>query len=301
MTEKMNVDLQWNELNIILAIGRAGTLSGAAKLLSQSHSTVFRQINAIEKKLGVRFFERLPHGYIKTEAGETAVRSAEKIDDEMHGLARELIGKDSRLQGTIRLTAPEGLSQTLLAPLLASFCQSHPDIHIDLIVSGSDLALSRREADLALRVTNKPPETSIGRRISLFRFGLYTTQNYLTKHKDAEFEDYDWLLNDDSRNWFSASFWKKIANPQTKRAFSSNSIMSIFNACKSGLGVAPLPCFLGDSDKKLKRILIPAQETELELWLLTHPDLRSTTRIRTLMTFLYESLEEHTALLQGIS
>ncbi len=299
MGDKRNIDLAWNDLNVILAIGRAGTLSGAAKLLDQSHSTVFRQINAIEKKLGVRFFERLPHGYVKTEAGEAAVCSAEKIDDEIHGLARELIGKDSRLQGTIRLTAPEGLSQTLLAPLLASFCKTHPDIHIDLIVSGSDLALSRREADLALRVTSKPPETSIGRRICLFRFGLYATQSYLKKHENAELDDFDWLLNDDSRNWFSASVWKQIANVRTKSVLSSNSIISILNACKFGLGVAPLPCFLGDTEKKLSRISLISQDPVFELWLLTHPDLRNTTRMRALMSFLYESLVEHAELMQG--
>ena len=290
--------MQWNDLKIILAIGRSGTLTGAAKLLEQNHSTVFRQINAIEKKLGVRFFERLATGYVKTEAGEMAVRTAERIDQEMHSLARELIGKDLRLQGSIILTAPEGLSQTLLAPLIAKFCKAHPDIHIDLVVSSSELALTRREADLAIRVTSKPPDTSIGRRVSAFGFCLYATLGYLNKYKHADLEDYDWLLADDSQNWFPNADWKKITKTRTKTVISSNSIMAIVNACKNGLGVALLPCFLGDSEKKLVRVQKPSAP-KLELWVLSHPDLRHTARVRALKMFLFESLEQYKDLFEG--
>ena len=161
--------MEWDDLKVILAIGRAGTLSGAARSLELNHSTVFRRINQIEKKLGVRFFDRLPQGYVMTDAGEAAMSAAETIEDKVNSLARELVGKDLRLQGTIRVTAPEGVSLELLVPHLARFCKKHPDIHIDLVATGSALQLARREADLAVRVTTKPPDTSIGRRVCLFR------------------------------------------------------------------------------------------------------------------------------------
>ena len=144
--------MEWNDLQLILGVGRAGSLAGAARLLSMNHSTVFRRLNSIEKTLGVRLFERFPTGYVLTEAGESAMRSAEIVEDEMHHLARELVGKDLRLQGKIRVTAPEGLSQKILGPHLAKFCQLHPDIQIDLAAMSGEVQLSRREADLALRV-----------------------------------------------------------------------------------------------------------------------------------------------------
>jgi DNA-binding transcriptional LysR family regulator len=291
--------MEWDDLKIILAIGRAGTLSGAAKSLNLNHSTVFRRINIIEDKLNVRFFERMPNGYILTEAGEVAMLAAEKIDDEMNSLTRELVGKDLRLQGTIRVTAPEGVSLKLLQPIFADFIKLNPEIHIDLVVTGSTLQLSRREADLAVRVTNKPPETSIGRRICHFRFGVYASRGYLKSKKDFSLKEHDWILLDNSSNWFPQSFWKKMGHPGVKLIFSSDSTMAIVNAVKDGLGVAPLPCFLGDSETKLVRIVEPTEEMALELWLLTHPDLRHTTRVKALMNFLYEALLQKKELIEG--
>lgn len=299
ITVQMGWVLEWNDLKIILSIGRAGTLSGAARALNLSHSTVFRQINAIEEKLDVRFFDRLPHGYVLTEAGETAMHAAENIDDEFHNLARELVGKDLRLQGSIRVTAPEGLTSTLLGPYLVNFCKTHPDIHIDLVVTGNALQLSRREADLAVRVTNKPPDTSIGRRICRFQFGLYASRNYLKTSKHSNLTDCNWLMTDDYREWFPPAIRKKIGQPAANVIFSSNSIMAALNAAKEGLGLAILPCFLGDADKKLVRVLQPAEEMSLELWLLTHTDLRHTARVRALMHFLYDSFKNHKDLIEG--
>ena len=291
--------MEWNDLNIILAIGRSGSLSGAARALKMNHSTVFRRINAIEQKSGVRFFERIHTGYILTEAGEAAMRAAEYIDDEVHTLSRELLGRDLRLQGTIRVTAPEGIAMQLLVPHLASFSRSHPEIHIDLAVTSIALHLSRREADLAVRVTNNPPETAIGRRVCGFRFGIYASKNYLKKHHQPILEDCDWLIPDGSSDWFLTSFWKKLGLTRANIVFSSNHIMSIMEAAREGLGIAPLPCFMGDRDKKLVRVIDPPEEMTLALWLLTHPDLRHTARVKALTNYLYTALSNDKNLLEG--
>ena len=167
--------MQWNDLSIVLEICRAGTLAGAARALGVNHSTVFRRLNNIEDKMGVRFFERLPHGYVMTGAGEAAMRAAENIDDVVLGLSRDLLGKDTRLQGPISITAAEGVSLHLLGPCLEQFCRQHPQINIKLLVTSSDLQLSRREADLAVRVTNDPPDSSLGRRLCRFRILSHQT------------------------------------------------------------------------------------------------------------------------------
>lgn len=295
--------MDWNDLKIVLAISRAGTLSGAAKSLDMNHSTVFRRINMIEKKLGVRFFDRLPQGYIMTDAGEAAMRTAETIDNEVNSLSRELVGKDLRLQGNIIVTAPEGVSLKLLRPIISAFLKLHPEIKIDLIVTGSTLKLARREADIAIRVTNNPPDTSIGRRVCKFRFGFYASKLYVKKNDEYGVENYDWLLLDDSRQWFPQSVWKKMGLSNLHQAqnvvFRSDSTMAIVNAAIDGLGVAPLPCFLGDEEKKLTRVIDVPEEMELELWILMHPDLRHTARVLALKTFLYESLEKKRNLLEG--
>jgi len=294
--------MDWDDLRVVLAIGQAGSLSGAARSLGQNHSTVFRRINAIEKKFGVRFFDRLPQGYVMTDAGEMAVVAAERINGEVNDLSRELIGKDLRLQGSIRVTAPEGISLKILQPAINEFCKQHPEIQIDLVVTGNALQLSRREADLAIRVTNKPPDTSIGKRVSQFRFGLYASKAYLNKCDFERPQTFDWLLMDDSRNWFTQSHWKILRHPAANTVVSSDSITIIMMAAKAGLGIAPLPCFLGDDEQDLVRINTGiSNETNLplELWLLMHSDLRNTARVRALMTFLYEHLKKSSDLFAG--
>ena len=291
--------MDWNDLKIILAIGRAGSLAGAARVLELNHSTVFRRVNDIEKRLGVRFFERLAQGYVLTEAGEMAMRAAEQIDSEVHSLTRELIGKDLRLQGDIHVTAPEGVSLKLLNTPLTKFCKTHSDIRIDLIMTGSTLQLARREADLAVRVTTKPPDTSIGRRVCRFRFGVYATSAYLKKHQSGGMDGFAWILTEDSRDWFANTVWKKYVQPGAQIKFTSNSTMAVVNAVREGLGAAILPCFLGDSENKLKRVIEPQDEMSLELWLLMHPDLRHTARVKALMQYLYDYLVSQKDLFEG--
>ena len=282
--------LNWDDLKIILAICRTGTLSGAARMLGSSHSTIFRQINAIEEKFATRFFNRLPNGYQMTEAGEAASHVASNIEEEIYALSRELQGKDLRLQGKIRLTAPEGISHYLLSPLLTQFYRLHPDIHIDLLITSHPLELARQEADLAIRVTTNPPESSIGRKICDFNSAMYATKSFLAKSKNKTINEYELLMSNDGLNWTPSSIWKNRTKPNI--IFTCDSILGVVNAAKDGLGAAVLPCFIGDQEKKLQRITDPLYELGSELWILTHTDLRQTARVRALMTHLYESLCE---------
>jgi DNA-binding transcriptional LysR family regulator len=293
--------MEWGDLNVILAIGRAGSLAGAARTLELNHSTVFRRLNDIEQRLGVRLFERLPQGYVLTEAGEAAMRSAERIESEVHELTRDLNGRDLRLQGTVRITAPEGISIRLLAPLLAQFGKTHPYIRIELIVTGHTLQLAQREADLAVRVTAKPPDTSIGKRICEFRFAAYATPEYIKSVEGVTPDAYQWLMTEDSRDWFAASVWKKFLPPEIQIKFMSNSTLAVVNMVREGLGVAVLPCFLGDNESGLVRMLEPRDDMSLDLWLLIHPDLRHTARVKVLMQYLYENLTQQKSLIEGIS
>ncbi|HYF08639.1 MAG TPA: LysR family transcriptional regulator, partial [Acetobacteraceae bacterium] len=110
----------WNDLRLVLALARAGTLSSAARTLGVNHSTAFRRLNAIEGRLGVRLFERLPGGaYVATSAGERVAAAAERVETEAAALDREITGRDHRLTGRVRLTASETFAYRLLAPLMA--------------------------------------------------------------------------------------------------------------------------------------------------------------------------------------
>ncbi|HMB72555.1 MAG TPA: LysR family transcriptional regulator [Gammaproteobacteria bacterium] len=291
--------MDWDDLKLVLAICRTGTLSGAARALGVNHSTVFRRINAIEDELEVRLFDRQPRGYVMTEAGEAVQRSAQRIDDQVHDLTRELLGRDLRLEGPLRVTAPEGVAIRVLTPLLGKFCKAHRNIQMDLVTTSDALRLSRREADVAVRVTRKPPQNLIGRRICDFSFAMYASRGYRNQHRDADLEDLDWILTEESFDQLPASLWKKKDRAAAHVALTSNNVMVTIAAAKQGSGVVPLPCFLGDAEKGLMRMTDPLEELTMELWVLTHPDLRNTARVRALMRFLVDELGKLTSAFEG--
>lgn len=293
---EVNLTMNWDDLRVVLAICREGSLSGAAKALGTSHSTVFRQINAIESRLSTRFFNRLSHGYEMTEAGEAVLERASSIEEDILDLERELQSKDRRLKGNIRLTAPEGLTNRLLLPHIASFYHQHPDIQVDLIVSSDDLQLARHEADIALRTTTKPPPYCIGRKIGDFNIAVYASDAYLQKVPQRAFQHYDYLLIDNGVNWFPPPYWQTDEPPNI--VFKCSSIISITRAAIEGIGAAVLPCVIGESEPQLKRVT-PPFASSTELWILTHADLRQTARVKALMEHLYQCLSEEKDIMTG--
>ena len=188
----------------------------------------------------------------------------------------------------------------LVPPVLAQFCDRHPAISIDLVVTSTAVDLSRREADIALRVTDKAPDTSVGRRVCEFRFCVYASRRYLEKNKDRALQDHRWVLTDTEIDWLIPLIWRNRAQASERIVFSSSLTLSTVTAGKEGMGVVLLPCFLGDAECDLVRVTDPPDSLAFELWVLTHPDLRHTARIIALMAYLRESLEKKKDLISGI-
>lgn len=295
---KEGLELEWNDLNVILAIGRTGSLSGAARTLGQNHSTIFRRINNIESSTQVRFFERLPNGYVPTEAGTTAIKYAERIENEVHALSREVLGQDLRLQGKIRISAPEAFTTRISPKLFAEFCRRHPQVTIEVAGSHAAADLTRREADIVIRATAKPPDTSLGRKVCDFRFGLYATPAYLERHRETPLAELDWCLIQGTGDWLVPHVWKKKEHCERRTMFSCSTTLAVINAAAEGMGITLMPCYVADVDNRLVRIELLEQHT-LELWVLTHPDLRHTARVKALMSFMHEALTKDAELFEG--
>ena len=293
------MELEWNDLTVILAVCRAGTLSGAARRLGHNHSTIFRKINAIEDKTGVRFFERLPDGYVMTEAGQIVMRYAERIENEVHALGREVLGQDMRLQGKIRVTAPEGITTQMAPALLAEFCRLNPGVSIDITGGSSAIDLTRREADVAIRATTKPPDTSLGRKVCDFRFAIYSSPQYLQQNKERPIQEQNWSLIQGTVDWLVPHIWKKKMHGERQTIFSSSTSFAVLNATAEGMGFTLMPCYLGDADGRLVRVGDPFEALTMELWILTHPDLRHTARVKALIAYLYDSFKKEADLFEG--
>lgn len=298
----------WNEPRLVLAVKRAESLTGAAKALGIDHSTAFRRLNALEERLGVRLFERLPGGaYAATPAGERMVTAAERMEDEALALDRDLTGRDHRLSGRLRVTSSETLAFRLLTRYLAAFRQAHPGIVVELVVDNRVLSLSRREADVALRPM-RPSEGDLwGRKLADVAWTIYGARSYLEANGGALFSPADLARHaiiawEESAASIHAANWIKRTAPVEAIAYRTNSVVNQFVAVKAGIGLALLPCYLGDGDADLVRALPhPLPEIAGELWIVTHVDLKRTARVRAFFDVIGGGLARERELFDGRS
>lgn len=291
--------LEWSDLELILAICRAESLSGASRILGVNHSTVSRKINAIEDKTGVRFFDRMPSGYFMTEAGEAVLEHAERIETEVHELGRKVLGRDMALNGRIRLTCSEGIAVELVPSMIAEFRSRHPNVSIHIEPRHAALDLSRSEAEVAIRYTKKPPETAFGRKVCGFRAALYSSRKYLNQMAGAPLAEHNWCVAADTANWLVPSIMPSIDAVDRNTVLSSGSPQAVINAVAAGQGSMVMACNLADADPRLVRISENLEHLSLDVWILTHSDLRRTARIRALMKHLYEGLSAKRAEFHG--
>ena len=289
----------WDDLRYFLAVAKTGSLSGAARRLGVNHSTVFRRIGAFETELGVRLFERLPSGYLLTQAGEEMREGALRVEDEIASLSRKVTGQDLRLSGMIRVTTLDMLAFGLLPRHLANFRTVYPGIEVELIVGNATLNLNRREADIALRVGNTPPETLVGRRVGRLVFAIYGSVDYHAGKPGIGLEAHDWIGFDTEHAALTRRF--KAFLPKVQSLLRTNPIAAAIAATKAGMGLAPLPCGLADLEPDLVRVAALPEDFTLDLWLLTHEDLRQTARIRAFLDFMAKELAKEASVLEGRS
>jgi DNA-binding transcriptional LysR family regulator len=292
--------IEWDDLRYILAVASAGSLAGAARNLGVNHTTVLRRVGAFEARLGLRLFERMPTGYVLTVGGEELVAAARQIDDTVTSLERKLAGQDLRLSGAIRVTSTDTLMVSILPEILAEFRAAHPGIGIEVALSNVMLNLTRREADIAIRPAKDPPETLVGRRIAKIAFAIYGSSQYLSRRRKIDdLSGHQWVGPDDSLADTSVAQWMRSELPESEVVLRADSLLAMREAARAGLGLAALPCYLGDTSSGLVCVHRPIAAMQTMLWILTHEDLRRTARIRAFTEFAAKAFARRRPLLEG--
>jgi DNA-binding transcriptional LysR family regulator len=280
--------LDWDDLRVALAVADAGSLAGAARALNVNHTTALRRLDALEARLNTRLFERQRGGYVPTEAGELLAQEAREIAPRVHDIERRLLGRDLRLTGYVRVTTAFVTMAYLLPSVLADFARSHPGIEVEVAESGALLDLSRRQADVALRISNQVPEHWVGRALGTVHYKVYAKRSApgLPQRKTALrtlLDSAPWIAfeREGSANRYARWMQQHIAPAQVRlRVDIYNSIVSML---RTGLGVGMLPTFVEASEPELMPISATIDELSTPLWVLTHPDLRRTARIQAFM------------------
>lgn len=292
--------LEWNDYRVVLAIHRTGGLAPAARLLGINHATVFRQVNAMEARLGARLFDRHRSGYGLTAVGEVALAAAETMETQVLAAERRMAGGDLSLSGSIRVTAPDDMVQRLLLPMFVDFRARYPKIELEVIVDNRFLNLSRREADIAIRPTSTAPEAMVGVNIGPLAMASYGAPALAARIGEGEaVSNLPWIGWEDGAQSIAFGGYFQRMNPPPLFVYRANSLLAQISAAECGIGIALLPCFAGDSSASLQRVGPPDRSTSSSLWLLTHPDLKRAARIKAFLEFMSGALRKKRKLLAG--
>ena len=288
--------LDWDELRSFLAIARQGTLSGAARALKVQQSTMGRRLEALETRAGARLFQKTPGGFVLTAAGEAVLAHVERMDVEALAVERAITGQDVRLEGIVRLTTVETLAVELLMPVFAAFRERYPGITLEVVTDTRSLSLTKREADVALRLARLTQNDLAVRKVGDLAYGVYASPGYLERHGTPDFgagapghravlADED-LMGTPEMAWFS-----RLMTAATV-AMRSNSRYAQRAAGMAGIGLVCLARYLGDACPGLARLSTDAGSPPpaRELWLAVHNDTRHTPRIRALTELLTTEL-----------
>jgi len=288
--------MNWDDLRLFLAVARTGSISGAARQLGVQHSTISRRMRAFEAGLGTRLIERKAGRYALTPAGENVKEAADRIEREVLGVDGAIHGEDSQLVGPLKVAALNNMASSVLMPMFASFSHQRPQVELHIIVANIDVSLSQREADVAIRLTNTPTETLIGKRIVTVASAIYGSRDYLETMRQQGSEP-RWLGVNCCG--FHKTWTKQLAHDPSHNFYSDDTQLT-HAALREGLGISILPCFMGDTDPRLERYGEPDPAYHLGLWVLIHPDLKRTARVLAFRDHMVQAIKEKKALFEGL-
>ena len=277
----LRMAIDWDDLRFVLAIERARTLSAAARALGVNQSTVTRRLAALHDRLGERVLERRGGGYVLTAFGEALRPHLAAMEEQALAVDRAAHGVGEAPRGSVRLTTVETLATFFLAPRLPAFAAAHPGVALEIDVSRASADLSRRDADVALRLARPHQAGLIARRIGELGIGLYASTAYLARHRAAP----HLVVAAEETSAGSPEGALLASIPWRGVGLRSPSWLTQTAAVEAGLGVGALPCLLADARPSLRRIGGAAARAHRELWLIVHKDLQHVGRVRAVLDF----------------
>lgn len=276
----------WENMRHLLAVAKAGTLSGAAREMQVDHATVGRRVAALEAELQTPLVERLPRSCRLTPAGVLIVEQAMRMESAAFDVARQVKSRKGTLSGRVTLSASPVLATHFIAPRLFHFCQKYPEIQLSISSQAHQISLSRGEADIAVRHVRPSEPSNVARRVGKMLFDLYASRSYpdlavperwafiAYEREFADMPQQQWLL--------------EIADNR-RVACELSDINGHLVAARSGVGVAGLPCFLGDVDPRLIKLQHNSAPFSRDIWLVTHREMKRSATVRAVMDYFAES------------
>jgi DNA-binding transcriptional LysR family regulator len=275
------------DLQVVLALVRGGTLAEAAARSGSDPSTVFRALQRIERELGHRLFERTRQGYLPTDTALDVARHAERIEAELEAARAAATGAAGTVTGRVRLTTTDSVLRGLVLPALPALVRDHPLLQLEVQANNALLNLTKRDADVALRATPRPPEHLVGRDLGQIRFVVAGLRGSRTQRA---LEAQDWIAPDEAMPEHPSVRWRKRAYPKLAPRVLADGIVGVVDAIRSGAGIGVVPQFMLEVEPQLKALTDPLEGCESTLWLLAHPESRHLRRIAAVYQHLADTI-----------
>ncbi|MGH1487272.1 MAG: LysR family transcriptional regulator [Cellvibrionaceae bacterium] len=297
------INFHTSDIEVFIAVARSGSLVGAARKLRINHSTAFRWLKRLEGQVGQPLFERTDNHYVLTESGHSIWPVAVDIENNLLALSLQVTGREDSLFGDVRITSADALVLGYLPKKLCQFSCQYPGIKVNLSSANDFADLSRREADIAIRPTIKPEGNMIGRKAAVMGFGLYASNSYIESTNVSldshRFEGHRLCNYDESLAHLKAAQWIKANMSLADTVVELSSTVVATNFAKSGMGLAVIPCFLAEREHDLKQVLYLGDEVKSDIWVLTHPDLRHSPKIRAALDFIFDEIKKDETFFNG--
>ncbi len=282
-------DLDWDDLRVFLAVARAGSVRGAAREIGKTHATVSRHVRSLNQALASPVFERRKEGQCLTDLGKRVLPLAEQMERNVAGIDRAAFAADTGLAGPVTVSLSESLYLAVLCDPIDTFMQRHPMIDIRVNASDTLSELAWREADVVVRITRAPPESAYGKKVADSPLALYAAPDYLASRPPLD-------------RWIALTY-DPARRPTTpaRVVAHSNTVPMAANMIRKGRGIGMLPCYVGDTDPGLQRVPGTDPVPDMQIWILTHEDLRHSPRVRVLIDHLYQAFETLRPTVEGRS
>jgi DNA-binding transcriptional LysR family regulator len=291
MIARSQYRLSTSDLEITLALVRGGSLAMASERLGVDASTVFRALQRMERGLGRPLFQRTRSGYLASEMATELAEHAERLEAALEAARSSVESAPSQISGTVRITTTDTVLHGLVAPALAGLRVEHPLLGYELHTGNELASLTRRDADIAVRATKRPPQHLVGKQLGPIRVALYAARRGgVRSFASVEAGTCDWIAPDDALPEHPSVVWRKRHFPKAVPRYRVTSILSVLELVALGLGVGIAPLFLADGRKDVFRLTEPLDECETELWLLTHPEARHLRRVGTVYSHLAHAI-----------
>lgn len=296
--------IDWDDLRTILAVDRSGSAMAAADVLGVNASTVQRRISRFEQAHGIRLFERRQSGFKATPDCAALVAVAADIEERVNAVSREILGRDFRLEGILRVTSVDTFMNARMAAHFARFRAMHPKIRLEVTLTNNRLDLSRQDADVAIRPSHSPPDNLVGQRVARLLSAVYAKRggdhDVGLQTEPSQLLTQDWIGLGEMLDSAPPARWMRDRVAADRISMTVDTFPAVCAALEADLGIGVLPCVVGDRNPNLVRVTPPLEETAVDLWVLTHPEIRSAAKVRAFMEFITATIRREKALFEGI-